>query len=158
MNYQIVDANGISDIPRVVHFNRLKPKYCVNQNEFLNNHNNTEFQENYKCNDQIEDFDHPRRSSFRFRQRKRSKHVSKPQRNKTTVQNSPSMSPVPTASSMSPVPTSPSMSPDGQAALKEARKLAADRQSAIKAASQLAENIVKTRSGRQVKPPIRLTL
>ena len=158
LNYQIVDANGISDIPRVVHFNRLKPKYCVNQNEFLNNHNNTEFQENYKCNDQIEDFDHPRRSSFRFRQRKRSKHVSKPQRNKTTVQNSPSMSPVPTASSMSPVPTSPSMSPDGQAALKEARKLAADRQSAIKAASQLAENIVKTRSGRQVKPPIRLTL
>ena len=140
LNYKVVDINRISDIPKVVHFNRLKPKYQMHQNNMqkfgTGMHTSSNHSTGSLRDKQVGDVDSRKRTNSRFRQRRfRSNRINSNVRARRL-----------------------SSSSDDSSVIRDSiftadRNLAPDRQSALSAASRLSP--VRTRSGRVIKPPIR---
>ena len=144
LNYQIIDANARAAKAKIVHYNRLKPRCQFDQEELFGKSEPNSFQIQMEGDEpedkQLENI--PSRSGFLRSQQM--KEMSK-QKIKSQI-SKPGTS------------ESPSVTPDKQAALREARKFASDRQAALRAASQLSTPVKTTRSGRVVKPPVKLNL
>ena len=140
LNYQIIDANARVAKTKVVHFNRLKPKCQFDQGEMFGRSQPDTFHDRVDRDygEQDEGFNSHRYSGSRFSRNQKPNALLKRKIDRPKT------------------PESPSLALDKQSALKEVRKIASDRQSALRAASRLSSP-VKTRSGREVKPPKRLT-
>ena len=134
------NANARVATTKVVHFNRLKPKCQFDQGEMFGKSQPNTFHDKVNKDDgeQNEVFDSHEYSGHRFSRNRKQNAVFRRKLDRTKT------------------PESPSLASDRQSALKEVRKIASDRQSALRAASRLSSP-VKTRSGREVKPPKRLT-